>query len=35
MSYQKPQVVAGNQNNVPHMMPCQVKSGTTPITCRC
>ena len=28
MSYQKPQVLADNQSNVPYMMPCMVKGNT-------
>lgn len=35
MPYQKPQVLADNRSNVPHMMPCQIKSGATPCICRC
>ena len=27
MPYQKPQVLAENQNDVPYMMPCMVKEG--------
>ena len=33
MPYQKPQVLADNQNNVPYMMPCMVKAGNT-IMCK-
>ena len=27
MPYQKPKVLAENQNDVPYMMPCMVKEG--------
>lgn len=27
MSYQKPQVLADNQSNVPYMMPCMVRTN--------
>lgn len=33
--YKKPTIIAKSTDKKVSSMPCQVKSGNTPITCRC